>query len=86
MQTNVRELKSHLSEYLRRAAEGEDVAVSVHGRVVAKIVAVPAEKSLESLVGEPGISWGGGKPAGLKRPEVLAGDVSLSDWVSEDRR
>lgn len=29
IQANVRELKAHLSEYLRCAAEGEDVTVSV---------------------------------------------------------
>jgi len=39
MQISVRELKSRLSEYLRKAATGEEVVVTSHGRAVARLVA-----------------------------------------------
>jgi len=35
LEATLRELEEHLSEYVRKAAEGEDVRVSVDGRVVA---------------------------------------------------
>jgi prevent-host-death family protein len=86
METNIRELKAHLSEYVRRAAEGEDVQVSVHGRVVAKIVSVATSRDLASLGSEPGITWSGGKPEGVADPEILGGDATLAERVVEDRR
>jgi prevent-host-death family protein len=86
MEASIRELKAHLSEYVRRAAEGEDVKVSVHGRVVAKIVPVTASRDLASLGSEPGITWSGGKPAGVAEAETLVGGPALAEWVIEDRR
>jgi len=34
----IRKLKSHLSEYVRRAAAGESIRVSSHGTVVAELI------------------------------------------------
>lgn len=34
----VRELKDHLSQYIRRVEAGERIAVTAHGRVVAELV------------------------------------------------
>jgi prevent-host-death family protein len=86
MEASIRELKAHLSEYVRRAAEGEDVQVSVHGRVVAKIVPAAVPRDLASLRAEPGITWSGGKPVGVEDAETLAGGAVLAEWVTEDRR
>ena len=36
METSIRELKAHLSEYVRRASQGEIIKVTVHGREVAR--------------------------------------------------
>lgn len=86
LEATLRELEEHLSEYVRKAAEGEDVRVSVDGRVVARLVAVPTSPDLAALRSEPGVTWSGGKPAGLRNPEVVPAGVSLADWVIEDRR
>ncbi len=86
METSIRELKAHLSEYVRRAAEGEDVQVSVHGRVVAKIVPAAVSRDLASLRTELGITWSGGKPVGVEDAETLGGGAVLAEWVTEDRR
>jgi prevent-host-death family protein len=86
METNLRDLKAHLSEYVRRAAEGEDVVVSVRGRVRAKLVAEESRPRLDALAHIPGITWNGAKPAGLSEPKPLGAGHSLSDWVAEDRR
>jgi prevent-host-death family protein len=86
LEATIRELEAHLSDYVRKAAEGEDVRVSVDGRVVARLVAFPSSADLAALKSERGVTWSGGKPAGLKNPEVVPAGVSLADWVVEDRR
>ena len=42
MVISIRELKDHLSEYLRRVQNGEPVTVTDHGRPVAALVALSA--------------------------------------------
>ncbi len=86
MQTNVRELKARLSQLLKRVGAGATVTVRVHNRPVAEIVPIRKKRSVKQLAGEPGIAWNGKKPTGLARPETLPKDVSISTWVSEDRR
>lgn len=86
MQASIRELKAHLSEYIRQVTAGETVTISVHNRPVAQIVPIKRQTTLDDLAAQPGISWNGGKAVGLPRGEKLPAGVSLSDWVSEDRR
>jgi len=42
MHTSVRELKDHLSDYLRRVQQGEEIVVTSHSRPVAKLVPLSA--------------------------------------------
>ncbi len=86
MQASIRELKTHLSEYIRQVTAGETVTISVHNRPVAKIVPIKQQTTLDDLAVQPGISWNGGKATGLPRGEKLPVGVSVSDWVVEDRR
>jgi prevent-host-death family protein len=86
MEANIRQLKAQLSGVIRRVQAGETVTVSVRNRPVARIVPIGAGGGAKSLLRMPGVSWNGGKPAGLPRGERLPRGVSLSDWVAEDRR
>ena len=86
MQASIRELKAHLSEYIRHVTAGETVTISIHNRPVAQIVPIKRQTTLDDLAAQPGISWNGSKPTGLARGESLPVDVSLADWVVEDRR
>ncbi len=86
MQTSIRELKAHLSEYIRQVEAGETVTVSIHNRPVAQIVPIKQQADLSELAKQPGISWSGGKPNGLPKGEALPEGVGLADWVIEDRR
>ena len=86
MHASIRELKAHLSEYIRQVTAGETVTISIHNRPVALIVTIKRQAALEDLAAQPGISWNGGKAVGLPRGETLPDGVSLSDWVAEDRR
>ena len=86
MKASMRELKAHLSEYIRQVTAGETVTINIHNRPVAKIVPIQRQTTLDDLAAQPGISWNGGKVAGLARGEALPVGVSLADWVAEDRR
>lgn len=70
----IRELKDHLSRYVRRIEAGERIAITAHGRVVAEL-------------GPPGAATrGGGRSRyddlvaeGVVRPPVEPGDP-LAEW------
>jgi hypothetical protein len=53
---------------------------------VAEIVPIRKKQSIHQLAAVPGIHWNGKKPKGIARPESLPKDVSVSDWVTKDRR
>lgn len=78
MEVSVRELKSRLSEYLRRARAGQEVVVTSHGKAVARLVAPrtgrrssdPEAAAIARLRAQPWLipARKPGKPKGLKRP------------------
>jgi prevent-host-death family protein len=84
----VRALKNRLSQYLRRAAEGERLTVTDRGRPVA-ILGPPEERDedqqLRTLVREGLARWAGGKPRMPRRPVRIRGKP-ISDTVREGRR
>jgi len=92
----VREFKAHISKYLRKAGEGEDVVITSRGRPVARLLALtsafgpePARSELERRIKLiPGVVPAvGGKPRGSARPMVIRkGQKTLAELVLEDRR
>ena len=86
MDANIRELKANLSRVIRRVQAGETVTVRIRQRAVARIVPAVAQSRPDDLTHMPGVSWKGGKPAGLARAERLPKGIVLSDWVTADRR
>ena len=83
----IRELKAHLSRYLRRVRKGESLLVTDRGRGIATIMSVNEsrvrQKALQ-LVRQGKLDWGGGKPTGLKHRVPCRGK-SLSQTIREDR-
>ena len=87
---SVRDLKTHLSQWLARAQAGEVVEITSHRRPIARIMAVqqavPASTNpLERAIAAGSVSWNGRKP--LLPPAVtLRGEGQrVSDIVIEDR-
>jgi prevent-host-death family protein len=88
METSVRELKTHLSEYLRHVAAGEEVVVTSHGKPVARLTGVmpraltEAELEAEAIAKLEALPWirpgRGGKVVGSSRPMAAAGAGSAS--------
>jgi prevent-host-death family protein len=84
----VRELKNHLSEYLKRVQAGERVEVTERGRPVAVIsppAVTPADQRIEAMLREGIARWAGGKPRGTARPPRIKGP-SVAQIVIEGRR
>jgi len=83
----VRELKAHLSEYLRRVRQGQTVIITDHGRPVGRILPVEAalNERLEALRQAGMVSWSGRKLKSLTPPAVNRGDRQVSDLLVEMR-
>lgn len=86
MLVSVKELKTHLSKYLRLAEDGEAIVVTSHDDPIAKLTALKKDEkrmSLTHLVGGA-VQWNGKKPEGKKK-RTLIGKKSASQIVLEDR-
>ena len=93
-EAGVREVKAHLSQYLREVKKGDEIIITERGNVIAHIVSASpngGENRLYedlSLMAKRGlvrlpVRWG--KPTGRPRREAMKGSP-LSDAVIEDRR
>lgn len=93
MHVSVRELKNHLSEYLRRVQAGERITVTSRGRVVATLSA-PEEPEREEMTehelvrGLERMPWvrpprKGSAVRGSDRPVAVPDGTSdeIMDWV-----
>lgn len=82
----IRELKAHLSEYLRRVKKGESLAITEHGKSIAMLApsGKPTHSKLWKLVAEGKLDWSGGKPRGLT-PRIRIKGKPLSQTIIEDR-
>jgi prevent-host-death family protein len=82
----IRELKAHLSEYMRRVGDGETVVVTHRGRDVAVIQAPGTEHdSLRRLMESGMVKWSGGKPEIPSGPPIKIKGGPISQTVLEMR-
>jgi len=87
MRVGARELKSKLSEYLRRVKAGETIIVTERGKTIGHIVPVKPtlEKRLKGLTESGVAEWDGRKYQPQKPVARNRGRKQLSDLVIEDR-
>ena len=64
---NVTELRQHLPDYLKQVQQGEEIAITLHGKTIAHIVPDRQENKRE---------------AALKRLEALSGTVIVGDILA----
>ena len=86
MNAAVRDLKTHLSAYLRRVKAGERFIITDHGQPCALLQPFPSvlEAQAQVLMGNPNLSWNGQR---LALPEPVAvGGPSMAEMILEDRR
>ncbi len=83
----IRELKAHLSRYLKEVREGRSVLVTDHGQPIGRIV--PAAESLESRLksmSQAGvITWSGKKLAATAPVARIRGKRTIADLLVKDR-
>ena len=91
MDVATRDLKDHLSEYLKRVQAGEEIIITSHGKPVAKL-SPPGAENAERLDPLANVAWirqptQAGKPLGLGANKiVLQGEgPTLSQMVLDDR-
>jgi prevent-host-death family protein len=85
----VRELKTNLSRYLKKAQSGKRLLVTERGRTIATISPVEAHSELEwacRMVAAGRAHWNGVRPAIPKNPVRLRGKITAAAMVIEDRR
>lgn len=89
-QVSVRDLKTHLSEWLARAQAGEVVEVTSHRKPIARITAAkqpvssstnPLQKAIDAGI----VSWNGQKAVFPQPVRLTDGGKSVSEIVKEDR-
>jgi prevent-host-death family protein len=95
MEISVRELKSRLSEYLRKVAAGEEVVVTSHGKEVARLMPPRSRRRTASTGAEliarfrslPWVRPGSGEKPALPKPllRIAKGEKTLAEIVSEQR-
>lgn len=87
MSVGIRELKGHLSEYLRRVRAGETVIITDRGQPVGRIVPVaqPLEDRLEAMAQAGLILWSGRKLEPMAPVARTRGERTIADLLVEDR-
>lgn len=87
MRVGTRELKSKLSEYLRRVKAGETITVTEHGKTIGQIIPVKPtiEERLQAMVAAGQAEWNEQKLKPYRPKATNQGERQLSDLVVEDR-
>jgi prevent-host-death family protein len=87
MTVGIRELKTQLSEYLRRVKSGQTIVITERGRPIGRIIPVAEslEERMQYLIDAGLASWSGKKPGSVEPLVVNNSDILASDIVVELR-
>ena len=88
MRVGTRELKSRLSEYLRRVKSGQTIVVTERGVAIGQIIPLrpSINERMQSMVNAGAAEWNGKKLQPYRPAAVNQGKGQLSDLVVEDRQ
>jgi prevent-host-death family protein len=84
MEVGVRELRNHLSRYLDRVRDGNELIVTDRGHAIARVVPVGGERMLDRLIAEGIVTPAKEKRARVSKP--IKTKSAVSDLVGEQRR
>jgi prevent-host-death family protein len=84
MEVGVRELRNHLSRYLDRVRDGNELIVTDRGHAIARVVPVGSERALDRLIAE-GVVTPALEPRS-RAPKPIKTKSTVSDLVGEQRR
>lgn len=83
-EVGIRELRDHLSRYLDRVQEGEEVVVTDRGRAIARVTPIDGERPIDRLIAAGLVTPA--KQARRARPKPLDVAGNVSGLVAEQRR
>lgn len=84
-EAGIRELRNHLSKYLDRVRDGEELVVTDRGTAIARLVPIGQPRAYDRLVDEGLIEPSAA--AGRTRPEQrVEAEAPVSALVSDQRR
>lgn len=83
-EVGIRQLRDHLSQYLDRVQDGEEVVVTDRGRAIARVLPMNGERTIDRLIAD-GLVTPATRP-GRARPKPLKTAGTVSDLVAEQRR
>ncbi|MDQ6945772.1 MAG: type II toxin-antitoxin system prevent-host-death family antitoxin [Actinomycetota bacterium] len=85
MEVGIRELRNHLSDYLERVSEGNEVVVTDRGTAIARIVPIAGGRALDRLIAEGLVTPA---PSLNRTGPILRvhAEGTVSDLVAEQRR
>ena len=84
---NIRELKAHLSKYLRKVKEGKTVLITERGKPIGRIIpeAEPLEDRLSKMVAAGLAEWSSVQLQPRQPTLTNKNKTLISDLVSEQR-
>ncbi len=84
----VRDLKTHLSEYLREIKKGKTIVITEHGKPVGRIIpaALPQADRIEAMRRAGIIAWNGKKPKMAATRAKVSDRGTLAKLLVEDRQ
>ena len=87
LSVGVRELKMHLSEYLREIKKGKTIVITEHGKPVGRLIptTLSREDRIEAMRHAGVITWNGKKLKPVKPIARLSHAGSVADLLVEDR-
>jgi prevent-host-death family protein len=84
---NIRELKAHLSKYLRKVKEGHTILITERGKPIGRII--PEQEQIEERLARmvaAGLAKWSGKKLQPRNPTFTnQSEILISDLVSEQR-
>ena len=83
----IRELKAHLSDYLRQVQNGQAVVITDHGEPIGQILPIEKDlqKQIENLQAAGLVAWNGKKLGPMQSPAMNRSGKLASDLVVEMR-
>ncbi len=87
VKVGTRELKSKLSEYMRRVKGGETIIVTERGKSIGQItpIKLSIDEKLQAVVDAGLAEWNGRKVKPGKPVAINRSNQQISDLVAEDR-
>lgn len=87
IRVNIRELKAHLSAYLRRVKAGEVVEIAERGKPIGRIVPVSVllEEAVRALCESGLVQWSGRRLQDRAPVAKVRGKRTVAELLVEDR-